>query len=1469
MKKLTTFNPLGIGLAILVLLLSSIPLFSQEDTQITDGNEYWFGVPHCKKSSTEQVRWGSSPIQLWISSKVITKGYYESADGTTIMRTPFSVGPDNPKIIRIPDNLMQQTIDIEIVGTKGIHIVADDPISVGVFIAYKWSGEAWRVIPMEWCGTKYFTLNMYQDYCRMSDGTDDYKPCQILITATEDNTSLIYRPTCETTAGIKAGTTGKAVLMKGQTFLIEAKVFADRNQLWSTDLTGTYIEASNKISVISGHTKGAFPRYSKSLYGIRSDFMRNMLCDMMWPVELLGTEYISAPIKYADRPVMGLVPDDAGDIIRFVATQDNTVVYQMLDGWKQISPTLKTGQKYDLLSMAAPGYFRSNLPLLVGQYGKAWLSDLPPPITQDPNSNNIVTSNNDKDGDTPLNPHRNGQGMMFPLSPIDHWTTTASFRSADGMDAFVYVTFRAKDLDSLKFDNEFFKTKFGSAVKYIQGSEYAYVTEQISTGVHFIDGLHGATFAGYAYGNWDQSKDGFAYGYPVGVNYASKCDDSLYVKDKSVCGTVTGQVFAVDLQKDTSCASLFSITFKGSQSYNYKYIADPLFKSGDKTAKFTLEPINIQDSAIAVLKFMTRSGKTITKTYTYYPEIVVSDPTLVNFGILKMKDTVPLTFDVINKGLVDAYVKELKFRKGLIEFTFITKPWPFTLAPGAKKTITVSATPKEISNLPVEDSIIAVLTCFETPINNLFMQTSDPSVYIGDADFGCQPVGKETMKTVSITNQADADVVVNSGPEWPDHSVFTRTSMDANVFSGYPLTIKKGGSYEFQVYFTPNASNPSFTQTAWFNCNTQKTKLWSDWKGCGINAGPMITGKEWGKLRVIDTFNTVKYYEDTIQISCVGNSAINFESLVIDATTNPGNIFTFVPPSITKLQPNTSYPVVVRFAPAAEQNYASTITLTTSFDGNMQTKEAQLTGTGALPHIKVVGNDFRPAIVMGNTKSGKGNVQHVTIQPSFTWPLTIFDLKIQAIGADNCADCFQIDQTWYNDNIVKNNNKLIIPIGGSIDVPVIYNGKNAGVSQAHLVSSDDAPFTTNDIHSEVVIGEAYKITLASTDKDYKTIFKALSREGTVTFSNLSSIPVTVDDPIQLDMTGDYNYFSIDEVSTNLQGVISADKYPLQLQPLEVVTVKVTFSPMAVKNYHSTITYHSSTLYGKNTDYISNLIGVGIDLHLVSEVPKGYEGVPGQTPGVLVEYKLYTDPVNETKLLEDGNLLGFKAYVTFKTPNTVGSQDVFPVMDATNTNVVIEQKGTMTEGWTIVESVIQSNGIIYVNMIQNDPTKPLKKIDNNNTLFRFRMNAYISTRDKVNLPCYFEPVDNAIGGPDNKPAEYTIVNTIPGDITIKHICVNQLRLIQLTGAKFAVEQNEPNPASNMTKINYSVGFDVPTNISLYNSYGEKVVTLLNQSLAAGDYELSVNVNLLGLSSGVYFYKIDCGTWSETKSMVITR
>ncbi|HRE59252.1 MAG TPA: hypothetical protein PLW09_15665, partial [Candidatus Kapabacteria bacterium] len=98
------------------------------------------------------------------------------------------------------------------------------------------------------------------------------------------------------------------------------------------------------------------------------------------------------------------------------------------------------------------------------------------------------------------------------------------------------------------------RSKFGGGIKAVPGTEYSYVAAQISAGDHTIEG---APFAAYAYGNWDYTKDGFAYGYPTGFNMATPCDDSVALEGTGPCGNIKGTATA--LPDNLECAKLFAI----------------------------------------------------------------------------------------------------------------------------------------------------------------------------------------------------------------------------------------------------------------------------------------------------------------------------------------------------------------------------------------------------------------------------------------------------------------------------------------------------------------------------------------------------------------------------------------------------------------------------------------------------------------------------------------------------------------------------------------------------------------------------------------------------------------------------------------------------------------------------------------------------------------------------------------------
>jgi hypothetical protein len=81
------------------------------------------------------------------------------------------------------------------------------------------------------------------------------------------------------------------------------------------------------------------------------------------------------------------------------------------------------------------------------------------------------------------------------------------------------------------------------------------------------------------------------------------------------------------------------------------------------------------------------------------------------------------------------------------------------------------------------------------------------------------------------------------------------------------------------------------------------------------------------------------------------------------------------------------------------------------------------------------------------------------------------------------------------------------------------------------------------------------------------------------------------------------------------------------------------------------------------------------------------------------------------------------------------------------------------------------------------------------------------------------------------------------------------------------QNYPNPFNPTTKIKYQIpGLGFVT-LKVYDILGNEIATLVNEEKPAGDYEVDFNGSTL--TSGVYFYQLRAGDYTETKKMILLR
>jgi hypothetical protein len=90
---------------------------------------------------------------------------------------------------------------------------------------------------------------------------------------------------------------------------------------------------------------------------------------------------------------------------------------------------------------------------------------------------------------------------------------------------------------------------------------------------------------------------------------------------------------------------------------------------------------------------------------------------------------------------------------------------------------------------------------------------------------------------------------------------------------------------------------------------------------------------------------------------------------------------------------------------------------------------------------------------------------------------------------------------------------------------------------------------------------------------------------------------------------------------------------------------------------------------------------------------------------------------------------------------------------------------------------------------------------------------------------------------------------------------------LTPEEFELFQNYPNPFNPETSFRFSVAAAGPVRLSLFDTLGKEVAAVVDQELFPGRYEFRFSNRDARLSSGIYFFRLQTGSHSLTKKMVL--
>lgn len=86
-------------------------------------------------------------------------------------------------------------------------------------------------------------------------------------------------------------------------------------------------------------------------------------------------------------------------------------------------------------------------------------------------------------------------------------------------------------------------------------------------------------------------------------------------------------------------------------------------------------------------------------------------------------------------------------------------------------------------------------------------------------------------------------------------------------------------------------------------------------------------------------------------------------------------------------------------------------------------------------------------------------------------------------------------------------------------------------------------------------------------------------------------------------------------------------------------------------------------------------------------------------------------------------------------------------------------------------------------------------------------------------------------------------------------------------EFRLNQNYPNPFNPSTTITFFIGTYSYTSLRVYDLLGRESATIFSGKLSAGSY--TKQWNTVGLPSGVYFYRLQSGSYSETRKLILLK
>ena len=1063
------------------------------------------------------------------------------------------------------------------------------------------------------------------------------------------------------------------------------------------------------------------------------------------------------------------------------------------------------------------GVQKFNLVRRGGPEGYGWIEYLPPTREILEFSSNkpimIAQYNNSQNYDGVLS-----DPFYMVLTPVEQYQTQIVFttpKAGDFRENYMTVVADSAGYTSIEISKtgsenwENLSQKIARAVRSfastINGRRYVGVTFDLPAGAYKMRGP--LPFAAYVYGF--DSYDSYGYPLSAALSEIRSEDKDPPIVDKTVdcSGNVAATV--LDLPEPPIRSNLSSIDLLPTpESFNYQIDVEPFEEGVSPAGSYRLTVTDRTKDARAIVRIYDKAGNVTYDTVDYTAIDIAVLPTPQPFGNFFTGTSLTKTVTLENRSKRQVEIKAIRLQKTNVGFTLIDPTTSFTLDSVGTPGARKDVTIRFDATVAGRhfDSLGLEDECGFRWYSEVNATVGTPIIEVTDHDFGSWPItAPPSVDQIEIRNISTDGGVLTVTGVAQDINDKVTFTLP-NGLPAFPFDLVAGEAKVLVVAFKP-AAVQAYVDSIVFSHNAPANPA-ND--STGVLRGRGIQGS-----LIVTSVDWGRRrvqsgpFDSTVTLTNVGTANVTLRTpLVLNG--DQGD-FTVDESGVTNrtLQPNQSIDVPVSFNPTRTGDRLMTIT----FPHDPQQSEpvvATLKGFGTVPSLVTIDMDYGTMDVGATPVSRQVPFRLTDVAiPDTIDQVTIVRWELTGDVADfSCVDPGQVTLKRANG------------FQEVIDIVGTFSATQPGPRTARL----RAVTATGDNVDAVSLW-----TGVGVGKD-----PMIAGEG-VSFGVLCAESPTIEAEIENTGLVDLVISDIALVSLPTNFSIPTMTFPITLAPGEKLMVPITFASGGNGVFNGFLNVTNNSV---NQSPVMQLPvqGASVQQDVDARVVLTATGPAGRA-------ELGKDYIATVRIDEAIN-------TAIPVTSLVVTLTYDPALTAPDITKIASAGGTYASS-TVVPRAITTPGTLVVDVTSPTP--------------------FSATGDLFTIPfsVYFhESLQRTISATITQDQKECLTfTTLPATIDVVPICGLSVRLIELTSTTYALRQNSPNPFNPTTKITYSLGLDGPTKILLTDASGRLVQVLLNEYQQPGTYEMTLDVT--NLPSGLYYYTLQSGHWSETRSMMVAK